>query len=176
MPKAAKRDEPCPGYELELPEKASPFTSYPFLLHTQYSLPWTVTIGSEKLHLYSTKCSGTAGVPRKAKADDCGPCFSCSRLHDNTVVMGIRHRLLDGTNENTPWDFLTTGEMHGALKQKTRQVRNHRLRALNNATSIAIRNRHIRDWKRLAMAIGESDIPRIRTLIATWVRISITCI
>lgn len=84
--------------------------------------------------------------------------------------MGIRHRILDGTHENTPWTFLTPGEMHTALKRKTQQVNNHKLRALNNATSIAVHNRHIQTWKRLAMAIGDSDIPRLRALVSTQVR------
>ena len=161
---------PCPGYQLILPDKLSPFTSYPFLLHTQYTLPWTITVSAERLILYSTKCSGTEGISRTGKNTTPLPCFSCARLHDHTVIMGIRHRILDGTHENTPWTFLTPGEMHTALKRKTQQVNNHKLRALNNATSIAIRNRHIQTWKCLAMAIGESDIPRLRALVSSQVR------
>lgn len=75
--------------------------------------------------------------------------------------MGIRHRLVDGAHAKSPWAFLTAREMYAMLKQKTQQANNYKLRVLNNATSIAIRNRNIRNWKHLAMAIGQSDIPRI---------------
>lgn len=164
----------CPGYNLELQEKVSPFESYPFLLHTKYTLPWTVTIDSEYIILRSTKCSGTEGTSLKGKTSKPLACYSCTRLHDNTIVMGIRHRLLDGAHEKSPWAFLTSREMYAMLKQKTQQANNYKLRALNNATSIAIRNRNIRNWKRLAMAIGQSDIPRIRALMSTQVCREIT--
>jgi hypothetical protein len=84
--------------------------------------------------------------------------------------MGIRHRILDGTHENTSWVYLTPAEMFAALQRKTKIINNLKLRALNNAASIGVRNRHLQAWKRLAMAIGSSDIPRIHALMATQVR------
>lgn len=108
---------PCPGYHLVIPDNSSPFTSYPFLIHTQYTLPWTITIDADRLLLCSTRCTTTEGTTRTEKNTSPLPCHSCARLHDHTVVMGIRHRILDGTHENTPWTFLTPGEMHAALNK-----------------------------------------------------------
>jgi hypothetical protein len=162
-------DAPCPGYHLKLPQNASPFVSYPFLLHTKHTLPWTVTVNSERLILYSTRCTGIGRTSQKGKETAALSCHFCTRLHDNTTIMGIRHRLLDGTHESTPWAYLTPAEMYTALQRKTRLANNFKLRALNNAASIGIRNRHIQAWKRLSVAIGKSDIPRLRALMSTQV-------
>jgi hypothetical protein len=51
--KLSKPEVPCTGYELKLPESQSPFTSYPFLLHTTKDLPWKVVISTKKLVLQS---------------------------------------------------------------------------------------------------------------------------
>lgn len=84
--------------------------------------------------------------------------------------MGIRHRLLDGAHENTPWAYLTPAEMYTSLEKKDKQFNNLKLRSLNNAVTIGVRNRHLDGWKRLAMAIGKEDIPRIRSLMAAQTR------
>lgn len=84
--------------------------------------------------------------------------------------MGIRHRLLSGTHEKASWAYLTVGEMHAALKRKTKIINNLRLRALNSAVSIGVRNRQIKAWKRMSIAMSQSDIPRMRALMATQVR------
>jgi hypothetical protein len=164
-------EPPCPGYHLRLPDGASPFASYPFLLHTKYTLPWKVTVDSEQLILYATRCTSTGRTSEKGKEKEPRSCHYCARLHDHTTIMGIRHRLLDGTHENTPWAFLTPAEMHTALQRKTQLANNFKLRTLNNAASIGIRNQHIQAWKRLSIAIGQSDIPRLRALMSTQVRV-----
>ncbi|KAF8198428.1 hypothetical protein BJ912DRAFT_1074363 [Pholiota molesta] len=160
----------CPGYRLELPEDVSPFSSYPFLLHTKRDLPWSVVVDRDNLILRSTRCTHLALSSHKGKETKPLPCHYCSRLHDNDVVMGIRHRILDGTHENTPWVYLTPAEMYASLQRKTKVINNLKLRALNNAVSIGIRNRKLKTWKRLVMAIGKSDIARLRSLIAAQVR------
>jgi hypothetical protein len=127
-------------------------------------------INSEHLIIYSTRCTKIGRISAKGKERNMLPCHYCSRLHDNKTIMGIRHRLLDGTHENTPWAYLTPAEMYASLQRKTTIINNLRLRALNNAVSIGIRNRQIQTWKRLVMAIGRSDIPRLRALMATQAR------
>ena len=84
--------------------------------------------------------------------------------------MGIRHRALDGADQNTPWSFLSAGQMVSSLRQKTLIINRLKLQALNAARKIGIRNRHLAAWKRLSMAIGREDIPRIRSLMATQQR------
>lgn len=84
--------------------------------------------------------------------------------------MGIRHRIQDGTHENASWVYLTPSEMYEALKRKTKIVNNLKLRALNNALSIGVRNRQIKAWKRLAMAVATSDISRLKALMSRQVR------
>ncbi|KAF9473610.1 hypothetical protein BDN70DRAFT_937308 [Pholiota conissans] len=125
----AEVDSPCPGYQLIFPDNKSPFESYPFLLHTKCTLPWTLVIDSERLTLYSTRCTHIASVSIKGKETKPQPCSFCKQLELDQTIMGIR--------------------------------------------AIGIRNQHIQTWKRLAMAIGNSDIPRLRAL--TYARV-LACI
>lgn len=135
---------------------------YLFLLHTKISLPWKVIVDAECLILYSTHCSGIGCTSPKGKETKTLACHTCTRLHDHTMIMGIRHWLLDGSHESTPWAYFMPAEMYMALQRKTQLCRNLKLQALNNAAAIGIRNRHIQAWKRLSMAIGSLDIPVTR--------------
>jgi len=134
------------------------------------SLPWKVIVSSAGVILYSNQCTGSSQSTKKGKELRPIACFPCSRLHDHTIVMGIRHHLLDGAHKNTPWAYLTPVEMYASLKKKDKQFNNLKLRSLNNAATIGVQNRHFDGWKRLAMAIGKEDIPRIRSLMATQTR------
>lgn len=81
--------------------------------------------------------------------------------------MGIRHRALDGVDESTPWSFLSAEQMVSSLQKKTLIINRLKLQSLNAARKIGMRNRHLAAWKRLSMAIGREDIPRIQSLMAT---------
>jgi len=168
--KLSKPEVPCTGYELKIPESQSPFASYPFLLHTTKDLPWKVVVSTEKLVLRSNRCTGHGQSSKKGKEVKPLACTFCSSLDNDTTVMGIRHRSLDGAHENTPWPYLTPAEMYASLLKKNGQINHLRLRSLNNAATIGVRNRHLDAWKRLAAALGREDIPRIRSLMAVQTR------
>ncbi|EDQ98218.1 uncharacterized protein LACBIDRAFT_336165 [Laccaria bicolor S238N-H82] len=119
---------PCPGYELKLPNSQSPFARYPFLLDTTKDFPWKVT---------SMRCTGHGQSSKKGKE-----------------VNPIPY----SAHENTPWAYLTPAEMYALLLKKAGQINNLKLRSLNNAATIAVRNRHLDGWKRLAAALGREDI------------------
>lgn len=157
----------CPGYHFEIPAGQSPFMSYAFQIHATQALPWSLKTDSlNRLTLHSKQCSGAAKTTPKGKETTLLPCTSCTNLQNHSVVMGMRHRALDGADENTPWSFLSAGQMVSSLRQKAHIINRLKLQSLNAARKIAIRNRHLAAWKRLSMAIGREDIPRIRSLMA----------
>lgn len=61
-------------------------------------------------------------------------------------------------------------ETYVLLRWKTAQIKRLKLNALNKASMLFVRNRHLDTWKRLAVAIGNEDIPRIRSLMARELR------
>ena len=75
--------------------------------------------------------------------------------------MGIWHHALDGAHEHMPWSFLSAGQMLSSLQRKSYIINCLKLQSLNAARKIGVRNRHLAAWKRLSMAIGREDIPRI---------------
>lgn len=168
--KSSEPEVPCTGYELTLSDSQSPFASYPFLLHATKDMPWKVILSTEKLVLRSNLCTGYGRSSKKGKEVKPLACTFCSSLDNDTTVMGIRHRSLDGAHENTPWSYLTPAETYASLLKKNGQINHLRLRSLNNAATIGVRNRHLDAWKRVAAALGREDIPRIRSLMAAQTR------
>ncbi|KAG6819936.1 hypothetical protein H0H93_007260 [Arthromyces matolae] len=154
---------PCPGFKLVDPNGGSPYASYPFLVHTKHPLPWNVHITGQNLILYSLSCSGFS---RSNPGPDLRPCSYCAHLTNHDVIMGIRHRNLDGAHENTPFAYLTPSHMLASLQRKTKENNRLKLRALKLSIKISRRNKHLDAWKRLAISIGTEDIPRIRSLMA----------
>jgi hypothetical protein len=128
---------PCPGYVLIFPPGQSSFTSYPFLLHANANPPltWSVASSGDSLILRSHKCMQvspqiTAGKP--------APCMDCRILHDHNIVMGIRHRSLDGAHEKTPWAYLSPAQMYSALTAKAKQINTLKLKALSTLRMIGV--------------------------------------
>ncbi len=157
----------CPAYALTFPPGQSAFTAYPYLLHNKQTLPWSVILAGGNMRLRSNNC---AKISPSLDAKNASACINCSLLHNHNIVMGIRHRALDGAHQNTPWHYLGPEQMYKALGQKTKTMNYLKLKALNGRRTLAIRNRHISTWKRLAIAVGRDDIPRLRTLVATELR------
>ena len=94
------------------------------------------------------------------------PCVDCRILHDHNIVMGIRHRSLDGAHEKTPWAYLSPAQMYSALTTKAKQINSLKLKALSSLHMIGVRNKNIDAWKRLSIAIGTENVPRMRSLVA----------
>jgi len=68
---------------------------------------------------------------------------------------------------DAPWAYLSVSQLYSALERKTGENNKLKLGSLNAARKIDTRNRHLQAWKRLAIAIGREDIPRIRSIMAT---------
>ncbi|KAE9394828.1 hypothetical protein BT96DRAFT_998151 [Gymnopus androsaceus JB14] len=164
----------CPGYNMRFLDQEgkehSPFTCYPWPVHAVHSLPWNITVDSHnaKMFLHSHSCSGFARTSPSASEPE--PCTYCKLLHNHNIIMGARHRFLDGVDENTRWQYLSPAQMLSVLERKTAQVRASRLQALNIGRVIATRNRRLDSFKRLSIAISTQDIPRIRSLMAVQLR------
>ncbi|KAF8875597.1 hypothetical protein CPB84DRAFT_1752637 [Gymnopilus junonius] len=159
--------KPCPGFHLKFRNEKSAFDEYSFQIHAKKTLPWNLKTEGDHFFLYSTTCSGFTKLSKKGKEKTPQPCMSCSMLNDHNIIMGICHRSeLDNAHNSMPWGFLSPRQMWQALRKKTDENVRLKLYALNDARKIRVRNRHLSAWKRLSMAIGREDIPRIRSLMA----------
>lgn len=87
-------------------------------------------------------------------------------LHNHNIIMGIRHRALDGAKERTPWAYLSSAQMFSSLRHKNDIINNLKLKSLTTSRMLGIRNRYIEGWKRLAVAVSTENIPRIKSLLA----------
>lgn len=153
----------CLGYHMVFSDGASPYLSYPFAIHDIQALPWSVAIinPGPQLYLRSLDCAGGSTRPT---------CASCRKLENHPIIMGIRHRNLDGAHKNTPWAYLSIAQLLDWLKRKTSQIDALRLDGLNRGRLIAVRIRHLNGWRRLVMSIIKNEIPRIRFALAVQER------
>jgi hypothetical protein len=159
----------CPGYDLAFPQGQSPYTSYPFAIHTLRILPWMILLDGQTMILMSDDCTRLATFNDNSPESPL-PCISCRSLHNHPVIMGIRHRALDGAHENTPWTFLGIIQLVHLLDQKNQQIEGLRLRGLNAGRALAFRDRCLDGWKRFAVAIGNNNMPRLHVLVNVELR------
>ncbi|KAF7798313.1 hypothetical protein EIP86_009534, partial [Pleurotus ostreatoroseus] len=162
---------PCPGYHLELPvsDTRSPLMFYPIALETQRALPWTMSYINEQIILHSTDCAKLS-FKSDVKTGGLLPCPSCRLLDTNTLVMGIRHRALDGTHEKTPWIYGSPVHWLALLTQKKKQIATLKMSALNSGRKLVVSAHHLDDWKRLVVGISQSRISRIQTALTVAFR------
>jgi hypothetical protein len=160
--KPVKRAAFCSGYKLVFPEGQDPFSAYPFGLHSMLTLPWSLIVTDNAMALHSDSCTNTPRYTRNSSEPQ--PCSECSALHNHNIIMGIRHRALDGTHENTPWSYMSFAQLINSLKRKNQQIDQLKLKGLNTGKVLAIRNKNIDGWKRLAVAISAGNIKRISSL------------
>ncbi len=171
-------ETPCPGFHRVLRDDISPVSAYPLLLHSKRELPWTTVISGDSITLVSTACTihspppdwRISIFPESLISNRALPCTECQRLHGNNLIMGLRNRALDGAHESTPWQYLSMSQLMAITERKTAEITKLKLGALNSGKQIMQKNRELDTWKRLAMAIGQEDIPRIRALMASEVK------
>ncbi|KAJ6559021.1 hypothetical protein B0H10DRAFT_1967084 [Mycena sp. CBHHK59/15] len=111
----------CPGQELLTESDRSSFLSYPLGAHADRQLPWSIEFG-DSLVVRSKEC--------KRHTQLAGICFPCERLLHHGVVKGILHRDENGPHVNTPFAYLTMGDMQKQLKLKNTQINNLKLTGL----------------------------------------------
>ena len=135
----------CPGYRLVFPEGQNHFGSYPFGLHVTRTLPWSFIITNDNMTLHSDDCANT---PRYHKnSADPLPCSWCRVLHFHTIIMEIRHRAINGSHENTPWQYLLFIELIQILERKNNQLERLNLNGLNMGRVLAVSNRTVGGYK-----------------------------
>ena len=114
----------CPGYTLTFPEGQSAWSSYPFSVHSAEKITWSITSSGRDLVLHSLDppCSRFS-----QSYDNPQPCTSCRMLHNHNIIMGIRHRALDGAKKRTPWAYLSSAQMFSSLERKNEIINNLKL-------------------------------------------------
>ena len=89
------------------------------------------------LTLHLKQCSGIAKTSLKVKEAAPIPCTLCANLQNHAMILGIWHWVLDGAHKNTPWSFLSMGQMLSLLWCNTHTINWLKLQVL-----IGVQNRH----------------------------------
>lgn len=139
----------CRGFELEIPPGQSPYTSYPFALHSEEKFPWTITFRGERLFLVADGCT------KKCYA---APCTACSSISNHNIVTGIIQRINFGANEHTPWKWLGFDQLREVTCRLSRQNKQLRLESLNMARKLTSRITVLNEHKRFLLCIASGMV------------------
>ncbi|KAG8753308.1 hypothetical protein FRC12_011587 [Ceratobasidium sp. 428] len=154
----------CKGVMLPLPPECSSYTLYPFQLHVDKDLPWSIHIEhGGAMYLVSSSCQSNIEVSGHQA------CVECEKLLKNPMVEGIIQRTKE-YHENTPWQFLSSSILLQLLHEKTSQVNTMRIQNLAQTRKIATVARNLDDHKRFIMAIGSGRVERVHALVAVGLR------
>jgi hypothetical protein len=154
------------------PTNQSPFVSYPFQLHATQQIPWNIEISQYALVLRSHRCSQlrtTTASPSSAHQQPLA-CVDCSSIEHHVIFGGIMERNLHGAPQKLNYKFLTGSHTEDLLKRKNDHIKQLRLSGLNLARDLSTRTRVCDSYKRFLIAIGQQDIPRLKTLVSVACR------
>lgn len=158
----------CPGYALVFPEGQNHFGLYLFGLHATCTLPWSFVITNDAMRLHSDSCTHSPQYHKDSTVPL--PCSWCHVLYNHTIIMGICHQALDGTHENTPWQYLSFVELGQVLWCKNHHLKQLNFNGLNMGRALMVCNCTIDGYKQLAIAISVCDITWIHSLFRTELR------
>jgi hypothetical protein len=137
--------------------------SYPFGLHPNLDLPWSVFVSGDSLVLRSADCHvGFSGDDKS-----CPPCTSLGTLD---VLVDILERMIRGPHENIRWQYLTIQNLMDLLHSKNQQINALKLDQLNLEPSLLVCARHLEAFKRFLFAVAKGDIPRLHSLVNTMIQ------
>ena len=153
---------PCPSMQLglELPVDSN----YPFQLHSQYDLAWTVTTGGV---LRANNCRHyTLGGDRE------GACSSCALAHEAAELRAILDRAANETIHTTTVKdvFLTHKQLSRRRAYHKARAHKHQLQLLNHAARIKQLLSKESDTKRMIHLLAENRLPRLKALMAQMVK------
>jgi hypothetical protein len=152
----------CQGHILDLGGR-SPWLSYPFGLHPNLDLPWSVFVSDDNLILRSVNCCGAATETNEG-------CMPCASLGTLDVLVDILERVVQGPHKNIRWQYLTVQNLIDLLHRKNQQINTLRLDQLNLERSLLVRAQHLEAFKQFLFAVAKGDIPRLHSLVDTMLR------
>lgn len=113
--KAKAQDEPmtrtCSGAYLAMPDGVLPYSTYPFMLHKVFTLPWNIHIVDHHMSIQSVSCTGV----REELSESCRRCL---QLLTHQIVEAILHRMKNGIHINTIYAYQPIGGLIEVLRKK----------------------------------------------------------
>ncbi|KAK7013598.1 hypothetical protein R3P38DRAFT_2374968, partial [Favolaschia claudopus] len=150
----------CPGIHITFPPGENQHTSYPFGVHAQLSPPWDYFSEGEHFYIRSTSCR------HHVFASTPNLCRACDKLdRQDDLLHGIRERIANGINENTPLFWFPVGGLIQRIRKKNDQLMALRVNRLNDNRILADKIAELDLHKQLMMAIAANNDVRVSALI-----------
>ncbi|KZP23239.1 hypothetical protein FIBSPDRAFT_737825, partial [Athelia psychrophila] len=143
----------CKGYLLTFPHGESAHSSYPFMLHHTFSLPWDYEHRNGIFALRAHGCREAGSIN--------GSCKECVDLRNDQILIGIQDRITQGVREGSNYSFYGLGGLTEIGRRKEGVIQTLRLRRLNDARKLVGREGALDDAKRILFAVASRKVPRM---------------
>jgi hypothetical protein len=150
----------CQGYILQFPPGKTPYSTYPFALHDNRSLPWDFFIKNGVMTLFARNCHGCESLSGPGAS-----CLPCLHLAKNKSLEGIINRLQNGVHPNSPYSYHGAGGLHEVLHLQTDKIAFLQLYGLNQTRALLGKATALSDYKRLVSAIASGNVARVSRVI-----------
>ncbi len=159
--KQQSKPQKCSGFVLDIPNGQSPYTIYPYGLHSLYRLPWNPYVDANNvIKLYAHGCHETHTSP--SGQTTCPPCAS---LKDNNNLKGIIARMKEGIAANTPYLYHGISGLTKLLQQKSQRIEAQHLHGLNQARTLVVRATALDNHKRFLVAMSSGELSCVHRLV-----------
>ena len=148
----------CIGIQLTFPPGINPYSSYPFMLHNNHSLPWDIHILSHQMWVQAIGCKTLPSHNQES-------CQPCRELLHNNIIQGILQRIEIGVHESTPMADQPIGGLIELVQRKSDSLEALCLTKLTMAWKLIIRARTLDAHKKFIMALADSKVNQLDDLI-----------
>jgi hypothetical protein len=156
---SAHTKKQCLGVYLEMPAGVLPYTTYPFMLHDVYALPWDIHIVGQQMFIQSIHCTKHI----QEIQSDC--CCGCKQLLTHRTVEGILHRITSGIHINTTYVFQPIGGLIEILRKKNTQLDEMQFKQLVMSQTLATWARTVGQYEQFVMAMSKGSVNRLDALL-----------
>ncbi len=141
-----------------MPDGVLPYSTYPFMLHEAFVLPWHIHIVDHRMSIQSIHCVGV----RETSSDSCR---ACSQLLTHRIVEGILNRIENGIHTNANYAYQPIRGLIEILRKKCAMLDGLCFKQLSTSRTLATRARTVGQYEQLVMAMSEGTVNRLDALL-----------
>ncbi|KAK0223852.1 hypothetical protein IW262DRAFT_1547431 [Armillaria fumosa] len=147
---------PCPGILMSSNAGESVHLAYPFGMHELFDKPWDCSTIAGQLFIHSRTCQ------RRGTSD--GLCSSCKTLEGGGLLVGVQHRMKNGTHPNARLGYHGIGALQRIIRKQQKSIRALRLQDLGSTRRLKTIRAALDRHKLWMTTIASGEIERVDRL------------
>jgi hypothetical protein len=138
---------PCEGVVVVFPDGKNHHSSYPFGMHSGFSVPWNYQSIDNIFYIQAKLC-------QKVSTEAGGACENCQKLTSNALYTGIMDQIKHGIHDQTPLMYHGIGGLMTIVWRKNDLVSQLHMSKLNDSRKLLVKVGMLEDQKQLILGIA----------------------